>query len=91
MRTEASTFFRSLQTEICRELEREDGRSTFSADQWERPEGAGGHGGGGISRILKRGAVFEQAGVNFSEVHGTLPAEMSERLVGAHSETVGIS
>ncbi|MCX7117021.1 MAG: oxygen-dependent coproporphyrinogen oxidase [Legionellales bacterium] len=54
-----------LQTEICTALESLDGRSTFFEDRWDRSEG-----GGGISRVLENGAVFEKAGVNFSHVSG---------------------
>jgi coproporphyrinogen III oxidase len=56
----------SLQDEICRRLETLDGESQFQEDQWERPEG-----GGGRSRVLREGRVFEQGGVNFSEVFGS--------------------
>jgi len=60
---------RALQDEICAGLEALDGEKTFREDTWERPEG-----GGGRSRVLREGAVFEQGGVNFSEVWGaTLP------------------
>lgn len=53
-----------LQDEICDRLQQLDG-SSFRQDAWERPEG-----GGGRSRVLQNGPVFEQAGVNFSEVWG---------------------
>ncbi|HKJ19363.1 MAG TPA: coproporphyrinogen III oxidase, partial [Woeseiaceae bacterium] len=51
----------SLQNRICAELETLDGRATFARDTWERPGG-----GGGESRVMSDGAVFEQAGVGFS-------------------------
>lgn len=54
-----------LQDEICQGLARLDGVSNFREDSWERPEG-----GGGRSRVLRDGGVFEQGGVNFSEVWG---------------------
>ncbi len=60
-----SQFMKELQDEICNELEKVDGISKFREDSWEREEG-----GGGRSRILREGGVFEQAGVNFSEVWG---------------------
>ena len=56
---------KSLQDEICQGLETLDGKSQFIEDSWEREEG-----GGGRSRVLKDGEVFEQGGVNFSEVWG---------------------
>jgi len=82
MRAEAASFFRNLQGEIVAGLERVDGGGTFSVDTWDRLDSGSVKGGGGVSRVLRDGAVFEQAGVNFSEVHGTLPADMSEKLVG---------
>ncbi|HGY5554333.1 MAG TPA: coproporphyrinogen III oxidase, partial [Prochlorococcus sp.] len=54
-----------LQDEICAGLEKLDGAQTFRTDSWDRPEG-----GGGRSRVIRDGEVFEQGGVNFSEVHG---------------------
>ena len=56
---------RHLQDQICQALETTDGSSTFMEDSWVRPEG-----GGGRSRVIREGAVFEQGGVNFSEVWG---------------------
>jgi coproporphyrinogen III oxidase len=56
---------RHLQDQICQALETTDGSSTFIEDSWVRPEG-----GGGRSRVIREGAVFEQGGVNFSEVWG---------------------
>jgi coproporphyrinogen III oxidase len=59
------TYLLSLQDAICAALEREDGGGRFQEDQWSRPEG-----GGGRSRVLTEGAVFEKAGVGFSHVSG---------------------
>lgn len=59
------TFLRGLQDQICQALETVDGLGKFQEDTWERPEG-----GGGRSRVLREGKVFEQGGVNFSEVWG---------------------
>ena len=70
-------FVRSLQEEICSAIERFDGRARFTEDAWQR-EG----GGGGNSRILQRGAVFEKAAVNTSEVHGELTEAFARRLPG---------
>lgn len=80
---EAESFFGTLQMEICTALETLDGTATFRSDRWSRPD-PDGHGGGGVSRILRNGAVFEQAGVNFSAVHGTLPGPMAKRLLDTH-------
>jgi coproporphyrinogen III oxidase len=64
-RTRVSHFMKSIQDEICTGLEKVDGGETFREDSWQRPEG-----GGGRSRVLREGSVFEQGGVNFSEVWG---------------------
>jgi coproporphyrinogen III oxidase len=55
-----------LQDKICAGLEELDGKATFRQDEWERPEG-----GGGRSRAISEGNVFEKGGVNFSEVFGS--------------------
>src|SRR4030067_687384 len=59
-------YLLGLQDRICGALENEDGAQKFKEDAGERPEG-----GGGRTRVLADGAVFEQAGVNFSQVFGT--------------------
>jgi coproporphyrinogen III oxidase len=64
-RQRISQFLKDLQDEICQGLEQLDGTGTFREDSWERPEG-----GGGRSRVMRDGSVFEQGGVNFSEVWG---------------------
>jgi coproporphyrinogen III oxidase len=58
-------FVMDLQDEICQGLEDIDGKAKFQEDSWEREEG-----GGGRSRVMRDGNVFEQGGVNFSEVWG---------------------
>lgn len=58
-------FMKGLQDEICNGLEALDGEGNFIEDSWEREEG-----GGGRSRVMTDGNVFEQGGVNFSEVWG---------------------
>ena len=60
-----SHFAKQLQDDICTGLEKLDGGAAFKEDSWERPGG-----GGGRSRVLADGNVFEQGGVNFSEVWG---------------------
>jgi coproporphyrinogen III oxidase len=60
-----SGFMRQLQDDICQGLAQADGGGEFREDSWTRPEG-----GGGRSRVLREGNVFEQGGVNFSEVWG---------------------
>jgi coproporphyrinogen III oxidase len=61
-----SQFMKQLQDRICQGLETVDGVGKFQEDSWEREEG-----GGGRSRVMRDGNVFEQAGVNFSEVWGS--------------------
>jgi len=64
-RERVSTMLKQLQDSICSGLEALDGGATFQQDAWDRPEG-----GGGRSRVIKQGNLFEQGGVNFSEVWG---------------------
>ncbi|MBD8898668.1 oxygen-dependent coproporphyrinogen oxidase [Rhodanobacter sp. DHG33] len=61
----AETFLRALQDRLCTELEQLDGSARFVEDAWTRAAG-----GGGRTRVLRDGALFEQAGVNFSRVSG---------------------
>jgi len=64
-RERVGAWMQQLQDEICAGLEVADGGNGFQEDSWQRPEG-----GGGRSRVLRDGNVFEQGGVNFSEVWG---------------------
>jgi coproporphyrinogen III oxidase len=79
-----------LQDRICSILETLDGGARFIEDIWQRSEG-----GGGRTRILRDGAVFEQAGVGFSDVSGTQlpPSATAARpeLAGASWRAVGVS
>ncbi|KAK8491468.1 hypothetical protein V6N13_046067 [Hibiscus sabdariffa] len=59
-----------VQDSVCAALEAVDGAGKFKEDAWTRPGG-----GGGISRVLQDGAVFEKAGVNISVVYGVMPPE----------------
>jgi coproporphyrinogen III oxidase len=61
-------FVEALQKRIVRAFEEIDGAATFGSDRWEHREG-----GGGLSRVIENGAVWEKAGVNVSAVEGTLP------------------
>jgi coproporphyrinogen III oxidase len=61
----------SLQDTICNALEAVDGKARFTEDKWERPDG-----GGGKTRVIANGNVFEKGGVNTSVVYGVLPPEM---------------
>ncbi len=64
-----SSWFKNLQNNITDELSKVDGKSSFQSDLWQRQEG-----GGGDTRIILNGNVFEKGGVNFSHVHGKLPS-----------------
>ncbi|RNA61126.1 oxygen-dependent coproporphyrinogen oxidase [Chryseobacterium nematophagum] len=68
------TFIHDLQDEICQALEQIDGKATFQEDVWERPGG-----GGGRTRVIADGNVFEKGGVNISVVDGELPPVMAEQ------------
>lgn len=73
----ASAYFQDLQDRICAALEHMEGRARFHQDEWQR---AGG--GGGRSRVLTRGRVFEKAGVNYSLVHGEMAPELAAQVPG---------
>ncbi len=68
MKEKFLNYIEALQNTISNALETEDGKGIFEEDLWERPGG-----GGGRTRIMENGAVFEKAGVNTSAVHGELP------------------
>lgn len=61
-------FINNLQDEICSALEEMDGKAKFREDQWKRDGG-----GGGRTRVIEKGDIFEKGGVNISTVHGELP------------------
>lgn len=69
------SYITGLQNVICKAIEDTDGKAKFAEDRWERPEG-----GGGLSRIISEGNIFEKGGVNTSAVHGELPQSMREAL-----------
>lgn len=64
---QVQAFLMALQDQICLQLQQADGGAVFVEDAWQRTEG-----GGGRSRVLTGGKVFEQAGVNYSHVYGAL-------------------
>lgn len=83
-------YLLSLQDRICERLEALDGKSRFVEETWQREEG-----GGGRSRVITEGAVFEKGGVNFSHVMGDrLPPSASAsrpELAGASWQAMGVS
>jgi coproporphyrinogen III oxidase len=85
-----SDYLLDLQNRICQALENLDAEKSFIEDTWKREEG-----GGGRSRVLEEGAVFEKAGINFSHVHGgQLPASATAHrpeLAGRSFQALGVS
>ncbi len=83
-------YLLELQETLCKTLAQLDGHQSFQKDDWQRPAG-----GGGQSRVLEHGAVFEQAGVNFSHVYGEhLPPSATAsrpQLAGCHFQALGVS
>ena len=71
MKTKFNFYIEQLQDKISNALADLDGESVFKEDIWER-EG----GGGGRTRIIENGTIFEKGGVNISSVHGDLPDSM---------------
>jgi coproporphyrinogen III oxidase len=84
-----SEYFAGLQARIVAELEALDGRA-FRSDAWTRPEG-----GGGLTRVIEDGALFERGGVNFSRVQGaSLPGSATAarpQLAGRSFDAMGVS
>jgi len=87
---QVKSYLMSLQDAICQQLAQADGEQSFQEDSWDRPGG-----GGGRSRIIKNGAVFEQGGVGFSHVYGEkMPASATAHrpeLEGRDFNACGVS
>jgi len=83
-------YLLDLQDRICAAFEAEDGGARFREDAWERPGG-----GGGRTRVMQQGAVFEQGGINFSHVFGERlpPSATASRpeLAGRGFQAMGVS
>lgn len=88
--SQVKNFLIDLQDRICKDLEAEEPTARFIEDAWDREEG-----GGGRSRVLANGEVFEQAGVNFSHVFGcNLPPSATAKrpeLANRQFEAMGVS
>lgn len=74
MKEQFYQYIQQLQDTICAGLEAVDGEATFVEDLWDRPEG-----GGGRTRVISNGKVFEKGGVNISSVHGELPLALRKQ------------
>ncbi|MDV6328483.1 oxygen-dependent coproporphyrinogen oxidase [Idiomarina sp. Sol25] len=87
---QVKSYLMSLQDAICQQLAQADGEQSFQEDSWDRPGG-----GGGRSRIIKNGSVFEQGGVGFSHVYGEkMPASATAHrpeLEGRDFNACGVS
>ena len=70
-------FIYNLQDKICKALEEVDRKAKFSEDEWQRTEGKG---GGGLTKVIQNGNVFEKGGVNTSVVYGKVSRKMREVL-----------
>ena len=83
-------YLEGLQDRICQALEQEDNGARFQEDAWQHHSG-----GGGRSRVLSNGEIFEQAGVNVSHVQGDAlpPAATAQRpqLAGRAFQALGLS
>jgi coproporphyrinogen III oxidase len=87
---QVKAYLQKLQDHLCAEIELLDGAATFKHDPWQRPAG-----GGGESRVLSGGGIFEQAGVGFSHVFGNeMPPSATKHrpeLAGKQFQAVGVS
>lgn len=73
MKDQFVTYILNLQDQITTAIETIDGKAIFQEDNWKRPEG-----GGGRTRVIENGNIFEKGGVNTSQVHGELPEAMQQ-------------
>ena len=81
MKTQFYRYIENLQDTITSTLEKIDGKATFHEDNWKRPQG-----GGGRTRVIENGNVFEKGGVNISAVHGELPETMQKHFNVSHCD-----
>ena len=88
MKEQIRDAFKKVQDYITDELEKLDGIATFKEDLWEREQG-----GGGRTRVISNGDVFDKGGVNFSEVYGPVTELMQQQLglKGKHFYATGVS
>ena len=74
MKEQFYAFIENLQDQITSEIEAVDGKAIFQEDLWKRKEG-----GGGRTRVIENGAIFEKGGVNISKVFGELPLALRKQ------------
>jgi coproporphyrinogen III oxidase len=75
LKERAHALYSRLQGSICAALEEADGEATFGRDSWDRPQG-----GGGLTRVIAEGPLFEKGAVNVSSVWGPAPPQLVEHL-----------
>lgn len=82
LETRARELFAELQDQICEALQGLDEKATFREDRWDHRPGDDDSdaGGGGVTRVLTGGRVFEKAGVNLADVRGKLSERLAQRL-----------
>ena len=83
VRGQWTEFIYTLQDKICKAIEVVDGKALFREDEWQRAEGKG---GGGLTRVMQHGNVFEKGGVNTSVVYGHITEKM-EKILGVDGAT----
>lgn len=74
MKEQFYAYIENLQNQITSKIEALDGKAIFQEDLWQRKEG-----GGGRTRVIENGAIFEKGGVNISKVFGELPAPLRKQ------------
>ena len=74
MKDQFYQYIQDLQESITAALEKIDGKTKFQEDLWKRSEG-----GGGRTRVIENGDIFEKGGVNISAVHGELPTALHQQ------------
>ncbi|MFW6347767.1 MAG: oxygen-dependent coproporphyrinogen oxidase [Cyclonatronaceae bacterium] len=74
LKSRFTDYIHALQDQICAKMQAIDGRASFQEDSWQRDGG-----GGGRTRVIQNGGVFEKGGVNISVVHGALPELIRKR------------
>ncbi|CAL2081637.1 coproporphyrinogen III oxidase [Tenacibaculum sp. 190524A02b] len=79
MKDQFYAYIQNLQDTITSTLEKVDGKATFKEDLWKRKGG-----GGGRTRVIENGDIFEKGGVNISAVHGELPEVLRKQFKVEH-------
>ena len=79
-------WFKNLQEIICKNIEEiEKNKIFFKSKKWSRNKNK--NEGGGVSKLLENGKVFDKVGVNFSEVYGNFPNEFKGKIPGTKKNT----